>query len=50
MTYASKEDIDLAIEVLKRTRENIKGTFTEIKLTPKLNRVIFELEALRNGR
>ena len=47
MKYASNSDINLTIEILKHAIAKTDGTFTGKKITPSINRVIFELEDLR---
>lgn len=48
MKYATKADIDLCIQILKRVSERTKGTYTEMKVTPSINRVIMDLEEFKS--
>ena len=44
--YCSTNDINTTIEVLKLVLVKIHGTPASIKLSPRLNRVIMELQEL----
>jgi hypothetical protein len=45
--FCSHKDIDLAIQILKKTIDNTEGQHSGLVIKAPINRVIFELEELK---
>jgi hypothetical protein len=49
MKYAEPEDLDFAILLLRNARDKLNNTeseYAKVKVVPRINRVIFELQDL----